>query len=136
MRTQDEILERIRERKDEDMLGFEWHEYVAYLDFDHAKEFLKDTATAEDRNQADINGLRQVMIEYMPFAWDKANNCRGISAGRSLAHYVAWLWLAGDDELLGALDDYEFYGKDELVRICEHLGLDADTWDDGVRTNG
>jgi hypothetical protein len=79
------------------------------------------------------------MLEYMPFAWDKANDMRGLSAGRSVQHFVGWTWLAGDDELSAWCDDnsnYQHYGKEILVRICEHYGWDWRQWDDGVRTNG
>ena len=73
------------------------------------------------------------MLEYMPFAWKKANDGRGLSAARSMSHFAAWTWLAGDD--LGDLTEYEFYGKDNLVRICEHYGWDPKKWDDGRRVN-
>ncbi|GAH45300.1 unnamed protein product [marine sediment metagenome] len=47
MRTQDEIVARIRDRKEHDFLGFEVSEYLDYLDFAHVKEFLKPDATPE-----------------------------------------------------------------------------------------
>ncbi len=31
--------------------------------------------------------------------------------------------------------DYEFYGKDNLVRICDLYGWDSSQWDDGRRVN-
>jgi len=74
----------------------------------------------------------------MPFAWEKANGCRGISASRSLRHMVAWLWLDGQDEFLekwNDLRDYEYYGKPQLIAICELYGIDWKKFDDGVRTN-
>jgi hypothetical protein len=71
----------------------------------------------------------------MDFAWDKANNGRGISANRSIAHYQAWLWLLGVEWCDTLMDDYEFYGKPQLIRICEYLGLDPKQWDDGERVN-
>lgn len=70
-------------------------------------------------------------IGYMPFAWDKANNGRGFSASRSMSHYQAWIWLAGDD--IGDLSEYDSYGKDNLVKICKHYGWDHSQWDNGVR---
>src|SRR5690606_39412432 len=82
----------------------------------------------------DRDSLLAEMERYMPFAWEKANNMRGLSANRSMAHYTSWTWLAGDD--LGDLLDYEFYGKDHLVRICEHYDWDHSRWDDGKRSNG
>ena len=71
----------------------------------------------------------------MEFAWDKANNCRGISASRSIDHYSVWIWLLGDEDKLSDIRDYEYYGKPQLVEICELYGWDHSKWDDGVRTN-
>ena len=73
------------------------------------------------------------MKEYMEFAWEKANEFRGLSAMRSMHHYTAWTWLLGDD--FGNLLQYDYYGKDNLIRICEHYGWDHTKWDDGVRSN-
>lgn len=133
-RTQDEIVARIEERKADDFLGFEITEYISFLDYEHAKPYLKDDVTSDDWDGPETDP-RHIMIDYMEFAWEKANNFRGISASRSLAHYVAWLWLDGDEEIWPMLDDYEYYGKDHLRRICEYLGLDPDEYDDDVRLN-
>ena len=136
MRTQDEIVARIRERQPHDFLGFEVMEYWPYLDYEHAKPFLKEGVKPEEwTDRPDIAKVKQVMVDYMPFAWEKANGCRGISAGRSLSHYAAWLWLDGDDKLWPTLEHYEFYGKDQLRAICAHLGIDPDKWDDRRRVN-
>lgn len=133
-RTQDEILNRILEVQDKDVLGFQRVDLIVYLDFDHAKQFLKEDAKKEEWKQ-EVRSPKEKMIDYMPFAWEKANNCRGISAARSISHYQAWLWLDGNEELAEKIEDYEFYGKPQLVMICEYLGLDHSRWDDGIRTN-
>lgn len=138
MKTQDEIVKRINERMGHDILGFEWHEYLRALDFDHAKPFLKETVTEDSWGTPDFpndEAITEHMKDYMSFAWDKACSCRGISAGRSIAHYQAWLWLVGEDELAASIEEYEYYGKDELRAICDFLGLDASQWDDDVRVN-
>ena len=142
MRTQDEIVKRIDDRKPKDMFGFEWHEYIGYLDLEHAVQYLKDdhgmTTESWSKDQADQGDIRTVMIDYMPFAFEKANNCRGISAGRSISHYVAWLWIEGTAEaesLSEKIQDYDCYGKPQLEMICEHLGINPKEWDDGVRGN-
>lgn len=140
MKTQEQLVERIGARKQEDLFGFEWQEYLRGLDFAHARPFLKDDAKEANWHDAPITdeGLAAKMLEYMPFAWDKANNCRGISASRSVMHYVAWLWMAGEEDLAAWCDDddnYEHYGKPVLIHICEHFGWDWEQWDDGVRTN-
>lgn len=136
-RTQDEIVERIKMRKQDDFLGFEWQEYLFYLDFDHAKEFLKPEVQEKDWPFPDKRSPIDVLKEYMPFAWDKANNCRSISAERSINHFIAWLWLAKEDEILGEVEkDYEFnyepYGKPILRKICDHFGWDWKKWDESI----
>lgn len=142
--TQDEIAARIAERTSSDVFGFECGEYLAYLDFDHAKRFLKPDATREewgkDLPTLSREGILAQMEKYMEFAWDKANNGRGISANRSIKHYIAWTWLAGDSEVSAEIerrfaDEYQFYGKDILVRICEIYGWDPKKWDNGIREN-
>ena len=138
MRSQEEIVARLKARKKGDVFGWEWEEYLAHLDFEHAWEFLKPGATAEQWAEVTKDELRPAerIRDYMPFAWDKANGCRGISAARSLMHLVAWTWLDGKDELSRELEgDYEHYGKEKLRRVCEEYGLDADQWDDDVRVN-
>lgn len=135
MRTDAEILARIDAVKNMDWLGTQTNDLASRLPFDAVRPFLKDGVTSEQWRQAprDRDSIIAEMLAYMPFAWEKANNCRGISASRSMDHYSAWIWLAGDD--LGDLSDYEFYGKDNLVRICEHYGWDSSQWDDGERTD-
>lgn len=134
MKSQDEIVARIESRKADDFFGFEVSEYVDFLDYQHAKPYLKPEVTENEWKQTDKTP-KEVMIDYMPFAWEKANNCRGLSAGRSLKHYVAWLWLDGDNELWPTIEDYEYYGKNQLVEICNYLELNSSQWDDGIRVN-
>ena len=137
MRTQEEVVKRINERKKNDMFGWELNGYIHYLDYKHAKPFLKDSVKEEDWTQEKISPV-EGLKSYMPFAWEKANGCRGISAGRSLAHMVAWLWLDGRDYFLKEwhnLDHYEYYGKPQLIAICDLYGIDWEQYDDGVRTN-
>lgn len=144
MRSQVEIAEQFRKRVEQDFLGFEVNDYLIRLDYKHAKEFLKETVTAEQwndqtarvANQTD-EGLRNEMREYMEFAFEKANGCRGLSANRSLCHYYAWAWLLGDDALVNALEnsEYCYYGKPQLVTIAERLGVDWKKLDDGHWVN-
>lgn len=129
MRSQEEIVQRIRERMESDLLDFEWPEYLGALSADSA-EALRGVAIKDD---ADLSGwahdwrtdqdVIDVMIEYMPFAFEKATNQRGISAGRSISHYVAWLWLVGV-EWCEEIEDYDNYGLPQLRRICQFLDID------------
>lgn len=140
MKTQQEIVGRILERSENDVLGFETKEYYDFLDYAHAKPFLKPETTEGDWNRLSIypspGNLLVTMLEYMPFAWEKANDCRGISANRSIGHYEAWLWLM-DDGFLEQFNtiEYEHYGKEKLIAICEKYGWEWKQWDDEIRTN-
>lgn len=139
MKTQVEIVERIEVRRKLDLLNFEWPLYLDALAFEHAKKYLKEDVWEKLEKEPTLlradEDIRAKMVAYMPFAWEKANDCRGISAGRTIQHYVAWLWLLGEEKLAEEIEDYEFYGKEELRLICEYLGLDPDEWDTGIRTN-
>jgi hypothetical protein len=143
-RTQKEIVDRINDRKAADIFGFEWGEYLGYLDYDHAKPFIKEGTTAEEWAAPPActkEALVEVMRDYMEFAWGKANDMRGISANRSVEHYIAWLWLAGEDDFGAEVeqeyeDNYQHYGKEILIMICERYGWDYSKWDNGERTNG
>ena len=134
MRTQEEIVKRIEEIRIDDMFGFQISELIAHLDYENAKPYLKDGIT-EDQWEKENRSPKDIMIDYMPFAWEKANDKRGISAGRSIAHYISWLWLDGDEVLHKEIDDYEYYGKPQLIAICKYLGIDHKQYDDGVREN-
>lgn len=147
VKTPDEIVQQIKNLSldgcVEDFFGFQRSDMMVHLPWDLAKQFLKEpidpSHTAETWTQLPLTeeGLKKTMLEYMPFAWDKANNFRGLSAGRSINHYEAWIWMLGDEDVpaFQNLGDYQFYGKDKLVAICEHYGWDHKQWDDGVRKN-
>lgn len=141
MRTQDEIVTRIEKVKVNDLFNFEWTEYTPWLDWEHVQQFLvEDHGLKEEKWEVRENSkeeILKIMGAYMEFAWDKANNCRGLSAGRSMGHYIAWIWMLGDEEVsfFGDLGEYEHYGKDNLVKICERYHWNHAQWDDGVRVN-
>ena len=138
MRTDEEILKKVqnlKERYKEFILlgATEIADLVIRLPFEKAKPFLHKTPKSEDWKVAprDRESLLKEMYDYMPFAWDKANDCKGLSASRSMEHYQAWVWLAGDD--LGDFSEYDYYGKDHLSRICDYYRWDYSSWDDGKR---
>ena len=141
-RTPDEIVSRVKELQGSlnDFLGFETSDLLGYLPFSAAKPFLKESATESDWTvrPSDRETILKEAEDYMSFAWDKANNGRGISASRSLSHYKAWLWMAGEDDFLHRaheLEDYSHYGKPQLRAICEHFGWDWRRLDDGRWAN-
>ncbi len=61
------------------------------------------------------------MREYMPFAWGKVEDHRGISAERSVTKMEAWIWLLKDDEVLERVKaaSYTQYGAPKLKVVCE-----------------
>lgn len=133
VRTQEEILARMNEIKDDDFFGFETGDLVDYLDFEHAQPFLQEDVVKKQWEDRDKFTPEERIKDYMNFAWEKANNKRGISASRSISHMRAWLWLAGNQELLDFSnedDNYAPYGKPILSKICEYYGLtDQDNGD-------
>lgn len=136
MRTQQEILDRIEEVKASDFFGATRGDLIEALEFENAKPFLKEGVTAGEWTWNDAQGVRKAAIEYMEFAWGKANDCRGLSASRSVDHYRAWMWLLGSDEFEKLADDeYEFYGQPVLVIAATALGVDWRALDNGWWTN-
>lgn len=137
MRTQEQIVQQIEIRKSDDFLGFETSEYLRFLDYEHAKPFLKEGVKPEEWEQPDENNTKsilKIMLDYIPFAWDKAKGCRGISASRSISHYKAWIWMLDDGFQIDE-DSYCHYGKGLLRTICKQYGWNPNQWDDGIRVN-
>lgn len=152
MRTKEEIIKRIEERKSNDIFGWEIGELIQCLPFEEAEKYLskqndrvvvidgsekpnKDTWKQDSYLYIDV---LERMQNYMNFAWEKANDCRGLSASRSYMHYLAWIWLAGDEITLSDIfntSNYKYYGKLQLVRICEHYGWDWKKFDNDIWIN-
>lgn len=93
MRTDDEILQRIKDIATEEVFGFVTTDLVGFLPFAKVRAFLKPQAREEDWHPLprDHESIKNQIHGYMAFAWGKANNCRGLSAGRSINHMQAWL---------------------------------------------
>lgn len=136
-RTPEEIVARIRAIESADFFGTITSDLLACLPFADAKPWLKDEAKASDwtADAADAESIKARMLDYMAFAWEKANNQRGLSAMRSLNHMQGWLWLLREEVAADALDGYSHYGKPQLRAICEHYGWDWRQWDDGEWAN-
>lgn len=138
-RTQEEIVARIEEVSKDDFFGAKRTDLLQFLSYENAKSSLKEEVTAEDwsKNQKECTKENIVaeIKNYMPFAWDKANDKRGISAGRSQDHMEAWLWLLNDPELYEKWEstEYNYYGKEKLNVICK--ALEIESLDDNVREN-
>jgi hypothetical protein len=138
MKTEQEILDRIEAIKKDDFFGSQSQELISYLSFDNAKPYLVEGTKAQDwkpRENAP-DAIKGEMRGYLSFAWEKANDQRGLSASRSIDHMRAFLWLLGEDTLLERMDTaYEFYGKPCLVLCSELCGFDWRAHDDGCWSN-
>ena len=127
MKTQDEIVKRIKERKANDFLGFEIPIYMLALDFEHAKQILKPDVTEWEQLLTDDASVINEIKNYIPFAEDKIEDLRGISASRSILHFIAWTWLideAFSNELQKDFDtNYKNYGKAIVAKIrAKYIG--------------
>ena len=138
-RSYEEIIEKIEEinqPQSNDLSAIKINDLVDYLPFELAKKYLIDDAKKKQWGEIkpkDRQSILEEMKDYIKFAWQKANNFRGLSAGRTMAHYSIWIWLIGDD--FGDIEEYQFYGKDNLVKICKYYGFHNQNLDDGVRNN-
>ncbi len=138
--SDEEIVARLKELDRFDPFRFGAGDLASRLSFETLSKagLLKEGATREAFPEEPITRdaafVLEQMKEYMRFAWDKANNRRGISATRSLEHMRSWLFLLGlaNDELDDFLTNYENYGKPQLRAICEAFGWDWRAWDDGA----
>ena len=141
MRTQDEILKRLKADESDDDFGVQRTDLVEFLEFNNAKSFLvptyiKDIESGKEKYtyyKTDEEVIKQIK-EYLEFAWDKANNCRGLSAARSLCHFIGWLWLLGYD-IDKKFEDYSHYGKPHLREISEKFEFDWKKFDNGEWRN-
>ncbi len=129
MKTDQEILARIEEVADKDWMGTQRGDLVVRLPYDLAKQYLRDDANmdADKWNTAvkELQAPMDLIKDYLEFAWDKANNCRGLSAGRSLEHILTWLWLEGYDKLVKEhFETYDMYGKLQLVIASSLVNFD------------
>jgi len=133
-RTQEEILARLKTLAKSDLFGFQSNDLIEFLSFENAKSFIREGVTANEWLQ-ETDSVKLIK-EYIGFAWRKANDRRGLSAGRSMEHMKAWLWLDGKDELVEKMEsDYAYYGKPCLRLICNEYGIDWQAMDDGEWVN-
>jgi hypothetical protein len=127
MHTQDEIVTYLGTHQS--WLGFNVQALIPFLDFEHARSFLKDEVTAEEWEPTRLplteEGVLAEMREYMEFAWDKVENHRGISANRNVEKMEAWVWLLGRDDVLGRFlaAPYPQYGAPRLAQLCRDLSF-------------
>ena len=140
MRTDEEILKRIRHIKDSDWMGQEKNDLIFALSYKTAKEkkYMRKETKEEKWEEMRIVSPEESInfIEsYMPFAWDKANNFRGLSVSRAISHMAAYLFLYGMNFAPDQIKMYRYYGKPRFRAICEYFDWDWKQWDNGIWAN-
>jgi len=127
MRTQEEIVERMTQIKKDDIFGFRTEVLVMCLDFEHAKPYLKDGTTKDQWEETVCTDetVRAMAIKYLDFAWGKALDHRGLSAGRSTEKMTEFCWLLGLDETVKKIGEAEHaqYGCPKLKEAALGLGV-------------
>jgi len=112
------------------MLGFAAEALVEFVPFDDAAAIRNKEVTREEWGEAKSltrEAVLDVMRDYMTFAWDKAQNHRGISASRSVTKMQAWIWLMDDPDITAP---YQNYGAPFLRSACERYGFPIPASDD------
>ena len=130
-RTQEEILNRLR--NSDDFFGTQQGDLLEYLEFEHAKEFLKPeyvekVESGEEKWEVRADPKKEI-LEYLDFAYEKAEGQRGLSAGRSMLHFKSWIWLDDEDfykKVIDKIDNYSDYGIPALDEISKHYGYVKD----------
>jgi hypothetical protein len=143
MRTQDQIVARMQ--ADDPLFGWARDVLIEFLDYEHARPFLKEDTTPEQWAEVLDEAFRQIhgfgsthhpailglesaqkaLATYMRFAWSKVEDHRGLSAGRSVDKCTAYAWLLGDDACVAAVEaaPYPQYGAPKLAVICRAFNL-------------
>ena len=125
MKNQKEIKERFNSV--DDMFGTQQADLVNYMTFETAKEFLKvDYVKKVEKRKEKWDyetDPKKEILDYLDFAYEKAEDRRGLSAGRSMLHFKTWVWLDDDkfyNEIIREIEDYYDYGIPVLDKISKH----------------
>jgi len=131
MKTQQEILKRVKsitENNYNDIFGCWFGDLAVYLNKDDIKQFCKDGADLSRFPEPLSDDIIKKEIEnYLEFAYEKADDQRGISSERSIIHFTNWLWLLDDFELLSFAQDesnYPYYGLPILDKIAQKYNIE------------
>ena len=136
MKSTEKIKDKINTGFANDVFGIAFTDLIEALPFADAREYLKNEFLMKDSAEEEWESSRiktdddvkARMLDYLPFAWEKAEDQRGLSADRSVRHFAAWAWLI-DDEFYEKIEDmynnsYFPYGEPILEYIGEKLGFE------------
>jgi hypothetical protein len=107
-------------------------DYLIYLSYEGAKEVipdLKEDVFNKVKKEYTAENVIKEIIDYLPFAFEKAYGQRGISANRSMEHFKAWTWLLGAGDSFNYIedwdDDYHSYGVPKLIKLKKKFDPDG-----------
>ena len=131
--------------KKEDFLGTSI-DVIEFMQFEEVKErnLLKEDHIRKIEQGEELwepavyneKNIIQKIKDYLPFAWEKANDCRGISSTRSIIHFRNWFYMLGNkytDKLVKEMNEISYYGKPWLYIISELVNetiYDDELWGD------
>ncbi|MBF0145714.1 MAG: hypothetical protein HQL84_07305 [Magnetococcales bacterium] len=130
MKSDEEILARIRELEQTDIFKWESNLLITFLPFRLAHPLLAernlhytDQWIDQDRSPAALAGkIRQ----FMDIALEMVIHHRGTKTQRSIDYFHAWIWLMGDEAMLAFMDDpdhFPQYGAPILKELCRRYQL-------------
>lgn len=136
LKSQEEIVAKIEEiTADPQMFDFRTDIFISCLSYDNAKkylipEFIEKYEKGEEKwiFPSPLIKVAQDFVDYMAFAWGKAENQRSLSASRSINKLSAWLWVLDRSDLETLIDNdelYNPYGAPALIAVCEKLGIEV-----------
>lgn len=145
MRTRVEILDRLKVLANPDAPDRDVHDshramyLVAFLPYRVAKRYLNPkidrVAWAGVQIEPIPERVHYILREaILPAAWKAANARRADHVTKFLLNVEMMLWVLGDspeDARSLVSDRFDFYGKPQLVLLCERFGAeDWPHWDD------
>jgi hypothetical protein len=108
---------------------------VSLLTFETAKPFLQDGYVSDVESGVknwecitNIEECTQEFLDYMNFAWGKAEDQRGLYASRSIDKLSIWLWAMNREDLVNIIKDddlYNPYGAPALIAVCNEMGIEV-----------
>lgn len=130
-RAQKEILDRFNDEELHlgDFFSAQKEDLICYMTFNNAKQFLKEDFVKKVDNGKEkwkkYSNPKKEILDYLDFAYMKAEDERGLSACRSLLHLKTWIWLEDKefyDKIIDEIENYYDYGLPVLKKISKHYG--------------
>lgn len=137
LKSQEEIIQKLHQiQETQSFMDFRPEVLIDFLSMENAKPFLnqdyvKKLESGEEQYGdvvTTIEECAQDFLDYMNFAWGKAEDERGISASRSIQKLGIWLWLMNRDDLRIIIEDdalYNPYGAPALIEVCSQMGIEV-----------